>query len=216
MLSVHTEHIEFLLPDYLTRRLEEPLQLGVERHLEECATCRAELRELRETFQNLQAHRPTQPPHGYFTSVLPRVRERLEDDSRGWTLAHPLVTRLAAPLAAGLIILLVLIRVPFPSGDVAKDHNPLQPVLSNVDSEELLDLVLDQVHRQAFSTVGESEASSLLAVPILHSDPLLSDAQHMSLRDEPLLGAAMPEGLDQLSDSDVDVLVQRLGERAIL
>ena len=213
---MHTEHIEYLLPDYLNHRLEEPLQRGVERHLEECASCRAELRELQEAFHNLEAHNPDQPPHGYFSSILPRVRERLEVSRRGSFLAHPLVTRLAVPLAAGLVIFLVLVRIPFPVGDNARDHNPLQPVLSDIDGEELLDIVLDQVHRQALNTVAESEASSLLAVPILRSDHLLNDAQHISMRDEPLIGNPMPEALDQLSESDVDALVQRLGERTIL
>ena len=213
---MHTEHVEYLLPDYLNQQLEEPLRTGVENHLEECASCRAELHELQETFRALESQSPLQPPHGYFSSVLPRVRERLAENKTGSFLFHPLVTRLAAPLAAGLIIFLVVVRLPFSTGNHEKDQNPLQPVLSDVDSEELLDIVLDQVHRQALNTVGEGEASSLLAVPILHSDRLLNDAQHLSMKDEPLLGNAMPELLDQLSESDADALVQRLGERTIL
>jgi hypothetical protein len=216
MSNVHTEHVEYLLPEYLNHGLEEPLHLGVEKHLEECASCRAELRELQEAFISLEVHTADQPPHGYFSSILPRVRERLEENTSRSFLAHPLVTRLAAPLAAGLVIFLVMIHVPFPIGEAEREHNPLQPVLSNVDSEELLDIVLDQVHRQALNTVGESEASSLLAVPILRSDHLLNDVQHLSMRDEPLLSTNLPEGLDQLSESDIDVLVQRLGERTIL
>lgn len=211
------EHIEFLLPDYLNKKLEESLRPGVELHLEQCASCRAELAELRKAFEELEAHQFSGPPDGYFTTVLPRVRERLEKKQAKPWYAHPLLIRIATPLAAGALALVLLTHVPLPVNDSEREPNPLQPVLVGVATEELVEVVLDQVHQQLLTTpLGESETSSLLALRVLGRDHLLADADPLSLTDDPVLGGGGPESLDQLSDSDIDTIVQRLGERTML
>jgi hypothetical protein len=79
-----------------------------------------------------------------------------------------------------------------------------------------MDVILDQSHRQAISTQGENETSAMLAIPLLRSDHLLAGADQFSLSNESVLDVGLPETLDQLSASDVDALVARLGERTIL
>lgn len=213
---MRTEHVEYLLPDYLNKKLEESLRPWVENHLEECGACRAELDNLRGVFSHLDSF-VARPPHdGYFTTVLPRVRERLQEKESVSFLSHPLVTRFVAPLAVGALLLVILFRVPFALREADRGHNPLQPVVRGLETEELVDVILDQAHRQTISGQGENETSALLAVPLLRSDHLLAGADQLSLSNESVLDAGLPENLDQLSASEVDVLVARLGERTIL
>jgi anti-sigma factor RsiW len=213
---VHTEHFEYLLPDYLNNTLEESLRPFVESHLEECGACRVELENLSATFHSLGVYQAAPPADGYFATVLPRVRHRLEGKKRASFLAHPLVARFAVPLAAGAVMLVILLRVPFGERSSENEQNPLQPVVRGLETGALVDIILDQADRQSLTTQGVSETSALLAVPFLRGDHLLTSSAQLSFADEPILGSGMPESLDQLSDSDVDVLVAQLGERAIL
>ena len=216
MSGVRTEHVESYLPDYLSHMLEESLRPWVESHLEECGACRAELENLRSAFGHLESFEATPPHDGYFATVLPRVRERLQRGKPAPFLSHPFVTRFVAPLAAGALLLLILVRLPFALRDADRERNPLQPVVRDLETEELVDVILDQVHRQTISGQGENETSSLLAVPLLRGEHLLAGADQLSLSNESVLDVGMPETLDQLSASDIDVLVAQLGERTML
>ena len=213
---MHTKHVEYLLPDYLNKMLEESLRPLVERHLEECSACRAELENLRTTFHSLSTYQAPPPADGYFATVLPRVRQRLGGKTPGWFFAHPLVARLAVPLAAGAVMLAILLSVRFSERGSENGHNPLQPVLQGLETVELVDIILDQADRQSLTTQGESETSAFLALPFLGGDHLSASAGQLSFADEPILGSEMQESLDQFSDSDIDVLVAQLGERTIL
>jgi hypothetical protein len=213
---VRTEHVEYLLPDYVSNMLEESLRPWVESHLEECGACRAELENLRGAFTHLDSFEVKPPYDGYFTTVLPRVRERLQGKKSVPFYSHPLVTRFAVPLAAAALILVILFRVPFALRESEREHNPLRPVVTGLETEELVDAILDQFHRQMISAQGENETSAQLAVHLLRSDHLLAGADELSLSNESVLDVGLPENLDQLSASDVDVLVARLGERTSL
>lgn len=213
---MRTQHIEYLLPDYLNHRLEDDLRPGVEQHLQECAACRGELEMLRTAFREIEAHQDSGPPEGYFSTVLPRVRERLENREAKSILAHPLILRLVAPLAAGALALIIMLHLPFPANNTEAEQNPLRPIMHGVTTDELVDVVLDQAHRQSLNALGEGEASSILATRILHGEHLLADAEPLPHVGEPVLGGGMPEGLEQLSDSEIEAIIQRLGERTTL
>jgi hypothetical protein len=109
-----------------------------------------------------------------------------------------------------------VLRVPFAEVSSENDRNPLQPVVRGLETGELVDIIFDQAGRQSLTTQGESETSALLAIPFLRGNHLLTSVVQLSLTDEPIVGSGMPESLDQLSDSDVDVLVVQLGERTSL
>jgi hypothetical protein len=210
---VHTEHVEQYLPDYLNFKLEESLRPWVENHLETCGSCRSELERLQEAFQHLKAYQTPPPDPGYFASVLPRVRERLEKRNPGSVLAHPLLTRFVLPLGAGALLLFMVFKLPMTLHQPEPDHNPLQPIVRGLDTEELVDIILDQMHHQMIAIQGESEASALLAVPLLQGEHLLSGTENLAMSEEPLLDVVMHETLEQMSSSDIDALVVGLGER---
>ena len=213
---MHTEHVENYLPDYVNHTLEESLRPWVERHLETCALCQAEFSLQRDAFRHLEQYQAPSPGPEYFATVLPRIRERLERKQSGTILTNPLVTRLLLPIGAGALVLFILFRLPVTVQQSEADRNPLKPVLRGLENEELVDVVLDQLHRQTITIQGESDASALLAVPFLRGEHLLAGADTRSMLDEPLLDVGMHETLDQLSSSETDALVARLVERTEL
>lgn len=214
---MHTKHVEYLLPDYVTGKLEEPLRSGVAGHLEGCAECRAELETLQHAFQSISGPGPRAPSSAYFSGILPRVRERLEQKESLSMFSRPLVTRFALPLAVGVLALVLLLHVPPPMNNGGPAQNPLGPMITGVGSEELVEIALDQMHRESFSSpLGESETSALLAAPILRGEYFLSEVESSSILEDPVLGDGIAEELETLSDTDLDVLVARLNERTNL
>ena len=214
---MHTRHVEYLLPDYVTGKLDEPLRIGVASHLDECAACRAELETLHRAFQAIAGSDLQSPSNAYFSGILPRVRERLEERESLSVFVRPFVMRFALPLAVGALMLVLLMHIPVRTNNGETAHNPLRPVLSGVDSEELVEIGLDQMHRQAFSAqLGENETSSFLAVPILSSKYFLADVDSSFVLEDPVLGNDIPGDLETLTDADLDMLVARLSERTSL
>jgi hypothetical protein len=214
---VHTDHVEYLLPEYLNGTLPESLRPGMEEHLKSCSSCNTELVEMRRTMEMLHSHRVTEPPSGYFTTVLPRVRERLEQDTWRYFAAKPMLTRFALPLGAALLALFILLSVPFQINEIEPGHNPLQAVIHGSTTDEMVDLVLDMVSLQPLSSpTVEGETSSLLGVGVLRGEHLLAYADEGSIAQDFTLDERMPEGLEQLDETDLEALVQRLGERTAL
>ncbi len=214
---MHTRHIEYLLPDYVNGKLEEPLRVVVESHLAVCAECKAALENVQHAFLAIAGSSMKPPSDAYFSGILPNIRERLEQRESLSVFARPLFTRFALPLAVGALILVLLLHVPVSLNNGETAQNPLRPLLTGVDSEELVEIALDQIHRQSFSIpLGEGETSALVAAPILSGEYFLSDMVSPSALEDPVLGDGFADDLEALSDADLDVLVARLSERTSL
>ena len=214
---MRTEHVEYLLPEYLNGTLEDSLRPGVEEHLKHCSSCSAELTGLRQTMEMLDSHTTEGPPSSYFATVLPRVRERLEAEESRNLFSSPLLIRLALPIAAAALALFIVLSLPFPGTEPEVGHNPLQAIMHGSTNDELVDVVLDMVPLQPLSSpTVEGETSSLLGVRVLRSDHLLAHADQASYADDFTFDGSMPEGLEELNEADVQALVQRLGEGTIL
>jgi predicted anti-sigma-YlaC factor YlaD len=214
---VHIEHVEFQLPEYLDGTLAGSLREGIEEHLRHCSACRRTLEELQQTMAMLDRKRTSGPSEAYFATLLPRVRQRLERDESRNPFGAPFVLRFALPVAAAAIALFVLLSLPFPSAETQVAHNPLQAVMHGSTADELVDVVLDMMPLQPLSTpTVEGETSSLLGARILRGDHMLASAFQESPAEGLSFDGGMPDGLEQLSDADLEVLVQQLGERTTL
>jgi hypothetical protein len=214
---VRTDHIEQRLLEYLDGTLAGPLRSGVEEHLEHCSVCRAELAGLRQTMVMLTSRESSPPSSGYFSTILPHVRERIERKESGNLFGAPALTRFVLPIGAAAVVLVILLSLPFPSVETDSSRNPLQAVMHGVTTDELVDIVFDSVPLQPLSTpTVEGETSSLLGARILRGDHLLANADEGPPAPEITLDERMPEGLEQLNETDVEALVQRLGERTMI
>ena len=211
------EHVEYLLPEYLNGTLADSLRPGVEEHLKHCSWCKTELAELRHTMQMLDTHGTAEPPSGYFTSILPRVREQLEREESRNFFANPLLTRLALPIGAAVLVLVVLLSLPYPANETETAHNPLQDVMHGSTTDELVDVCFDMVPLQPLSSpTVEGETSSLLGVRLLRGEHLLANADEVSFAEDFTQDETMSEELEQLNEADLEALLQRLGERTTL
>jgi len=214
---VRIEHIEYLLPEYLNGTLADSLRPSVEEHLKHCSSCRTELTELRQTMEMLDAHEIAGPSSGYFATVLPCVRERLEVGESWNAFVNPLLTRFALPIGAAVLVLFILLSLPFPANEPEIRSNPLQAAMHGSTTDELVDVVLDMVHLQPVSSpTAEGETSSMLGVRLFRGEHLLANVNEATIAEDFTQDESMAEELELLNDADLEALLQRLGERTAL
>ena len=211
------EHIEYLLPEYLNGTLADSLRPGVEEHLKHCSLCRTELSELCQTMEMLEARVTADPPSAYFTTVVPRIRERLEGRESRNVFVNPLLAKLALPIGTGVVVLFILLSLPSPVSESETASNPLQAVVHGSSTDELIDVVLDMMPLHPLSSPTlEVETSSMLGVRLLRGEHLLAGVNEGSFAEDFTLDETMSEELEQLNEADLEALVQRLGERTVL
>jgi len=131
----HSE-IRARLSDYLERDLSPEESSRIETHLEACAPCGSELRELRATVSLLRRLPEPAHPQGLGEAVMARVaRDGIRPARVRWPLRRAADPRIAALLAAGIAGLFFLFQTgdpgltmrPFPAvplGTVARGATP--------------------------------------------------------------------------------------------
>lgn len=209
-------HVSSLLPDYLNNKLETALKQGVESHLSECSECRQEADRLTELFQALQKETPSSPPSHYFSTIVPRVRERLERRERFSWLQHPVFTRVAMPLAAAALAVALLVRLP-----VELQESTSQPLLDRSESlnpEEVAEALVQQHELLPLNTVVVQEIAEA-TVPAKVFEQQIAEKLIVSSSKQPydyFSGIPTEQLLNSLNEQEVETLLQRLGERIIL
>jgi anti-sigma factor RsiW len=200
VVPTNHEHIQHLLPDLVTEKLQAQERRELESHLSSCEECRSRLEGFQSLNISLNSFKPSDPPAHYFSTVVPRMREKIE--GRAKTVEHRFVRRVLVPLGALAVILAVLSRIPL---NAEKD---LRSVLNSMKSDELAEIAVEDAERQSLYLVPSTEslAASLAEQTI---DTKLAAA---ILSDD---GATF-DSMSDLSDQDVTVILKRLGERKIL
>ncbi|MBI3579511.1 MAG: zf-HC2 domain-containing protein [Ignavibacteriales bacterium] len=211
---MHTEHINYLLPDYLTGRLEPDLLRGVEAHLNECKECVSEMANLRKVLGKVSQDKPYIPSTVYFSTLLPRIRQRLDGKQKRSLWAHPVFVRIVSPLAVAVLAIVMLSRVPFP----AERQDPLKSIVADVSTDELEQVVLEQSQHQPGGTLlAENELASLPTGKALENHIKTMGAQtSMWIESEYIPSGVVPRTVNDLDDSELETLLQRLGERTVL
>ena len=208
-----TQHVHNLLPDYVNARLERSLQHEVDIHLQACAECRAEAKLIADVFLVVHAHKHIPAPKNYFSALVPRLRQRVErrEHWSAW-FSHPLFIRFAAPLAAAVVLISLVMQMPFSSDGVSGRF-----LTDNLSFDDVADAFAYQDESNAFiGSDVETLAASSLTEGILNRQI----AELVFASDEVLWLEAYPNTstdllLNSLTEQEMETLLKRLEERAL-
>ncbi len=207
------EHVTTELPDLLLNVLSEQDRLRVESHLAECPSCMEDWESISSLRSTLPARRSAVRPSneavppGYFSTLPARILERRQTGSRSraFEWIRPALQNYLAPLAAGVIVIIVLSQVRL---EAPKDENaaglPVSPgdaieyVWEN-DAMVVLEPMSSQVSYLSDATFANQELNGVVT-------PGLEDLDPQSVQDL----------VADLSDAEVERLIVSLNERAIL
>jgi hypothetical protein len=209
--------IKNLLPDFLSNRADVEDQKAVQEHIDHCVSCREEALVLKETFQALEVSEASVPSAAYWTNFLPRLNERLREVGRTKQERIHWVTKFLVP-AAGLVVAVVMIArieiVPGSNGSLSE----VRRVVEQMDSSEVERLAA------ASSDLLFPESSSRLEATLSRDDEArrainsfiaTSGDEELQLRETSLHGTA-ETGLEDLTDEEMEAVIQRLESRGTL
>ncbi len=207
---MRTEHVKYLLPDYSAAKLGQAEQNLVSEHLQACDECSADLDEIRSTLAHLKASDMVKPSSLYFSSLVPRIRQRLEGKQSFSWLGNPFTAKLVLPFSVAVLAIVLLSNVKL---TVEEPVNPLKNLVADVLPEDVIDFVAEASRPTLWTTRQAQEIAEKLVAGhvsekhalqyVLQTDPAESIGQTQDL-------------LRELDESQIQQLLQKLGERAIL
>jgi len=170
------------LPDFVRGRSDEGTNRRLSGHLDGCPACTRDAQELKALFLRLDERKPWAPAESYWTSVLPGVHQRLEENAaRGlpqWT------TRFALPLAAAIVLAAAVIKITPQTGE---------------DYPENFSALLEQLSPDELQRVSDQQAVSEILQPALEEPSATSSDDAEDVK------AILGEDGSETAGSDVDL-----------
>jgi len=209
MPSNHDQY-EGLIPDLLTGRLSQSESEEVRMHAESCERCSRTIAELSPLFSQLGDDKSGWLPPGYFSTVLPNVRARIEG-ARGGRSSEWFPT-FALPAAGLVLVVMVILTLNLPWEKDAPGPESITQAIGEVPADVLADALADQADRAgiidgSLSEVIPDERLELEIMRTLIIDPTALGELESSSE------ALLPT---DLSETEVTILLQRLSEREVL
>jgi len=174
------DELIFSLPDYVTgTELEAAVREQIEERLNNDKTFYAEYMKIKETYNYMKDVETDRAPENYFSSLLPRINERIESESTQKSFWHYLIGSWKIAVPALTVILLIVI---FNKSDKIENTNGVpginhrteiisadsnikesKEVITNSEEEKTVstETVIAPVKRKTVTTVKKENLSML-------------------------------------------------------
>jgi anti-sigma factor RsiW len=214
MSTVHTEHIKYDLMDYITNRLSAQEHKRVALHLQKCSQCNDHYMEFMATEAVLRKSHEEAPTPVYYSTILPRVRERLISHKRSfWEYSHG-TAKIILPLAVSVLLVVILMRTPTDSSSESTQTEALHQAVMDLDEDEILQAVEKEYATSALSPNQEVAAAGV--AEHLQGDRFLKSAVSKQIENEEVAEMDVEGMISDLHEEQVDQVLSGLSERNIL
>ncbi|MGD0038068.1 MAG: zf-HC2 domain-containing protein [Bacteroidota bacterium] len=211
---MHTEHIKYDLMDYITNRLNAQERKRVEEHLQKCPKCNNQYAELSATDAVLKRNHSTAPTSVYYSTILPRVRERIFFHKRSiWDYSYGTV-KIFIPIAVSILLVFFLIRIPTESSSEAAQTEALHQAVKDLDEDEIVQAVEKEYAGLSISPNQEVAAAGV--AEHLQGDRFLKSAISKQIENEEVTEMDIEGMISDLDGEQVDQVLSGLSERNIL
>lgn len=196
-------------------------QALAEQHIATCAKCTADLVLIGGTFETLRASVDEEVPTHYFTNLLPRVRQRLDErDLKKFGFALPeWAQRMIAPaLAIGVVISMVALFVLLnPTYETTQSH--LMQIVSQFPKDEIEGVVDMANYSPVIARPSELHRGVLEMLP--NPSQVSRQLEREFLDDEVNHGHRLSTFLaadisfEDINDDEVDSIIDRLEDTTL-
>jgi hypothetical protein len=204
--------IRYLLPDFVSNRTDEQENKSVQEHLQRCSSCSEEVLVLKQTFEAVASSGPSIPSETYWINFLPRLHDRLSDGKKMRREVAPWVSKFLLP-SAGLVVTILLLSlagvVPKPKGSLLAERQ----LVRQMDTKEfsrLAESSLDPLFPESSTRLeallpGGDETRRVINSLIAPSSDEVVQLHEATVRD------LTDTGLEDLTDEEMELVLQRLG-----
>jgi hypothetical protein len=209
--------IRDLLPDFVSNRTNEEENTSVREHLELCSSCSEEVLVLKQTFEAVASSRTSIPPETYWTNFLPHLHDRLSDGRKTRRDLAPWVSKFLLP-SAGLVVAILLLSltgvVPEPKGSLLAERQLVRQ-MDTTEFYQLAESSVDPLFPESSSRLeallpqGDETRRAINSL-IAPSNDEVVQLRVASVRD------LTDTGLDELTDEEMELVLQRLGSDGTL
>jgi anti-sigma factor RsiW len=200
--------------DYITHRLSAQDRIRVEEHLQKCPQCENEYQELLLTENSLKQSQHFEPAPVYYTTILPRVRERLVERRRvDWKEKYG-IARIILPLAVSAFLLLFLIKVPINYTSDFTSTEALHQAVHDLNDDEVVQAV-----EKAYTGASVSPTQEVAAAGVsehLQGNRFLKTALSRQIDNEEIADIDIEGIISDLNGEQVEQVLSGLSERNIL
>ncbi|RPI03201.1 MAG: hypothetical protein EHM64_12665 [Ignavibacteriae bacterium] len=214
MFIVQAEHVKYDLLDYAANRLSIQEHDRVEEHLQNCLTCQNHYRELLSTENILKESHEHPPSPVYFTTILPRVRERLEQRRRPVRAYAEALTKVLLPLSVSAFLVLLVLRVPIDFSSESNQTDALQRVMKDLSADEMVQAVEGEYAGSSFTTYQDLSIAGV--EEHLQGDRFLKAAVSKQIENEEIAEMDLEGMISDLSSDQVDQVLSKISERNAL
>jgi hypothetical protein len=142
--------VKYNLPDFLNDNIIDDDAKKISNHLDSCKPCRKELESLLALFKEIEKDKSWQPPEEYWTSLLPRIHNRIDIKTK--IPPYTRIIQIVLPAAAAIMLVILSLQLlPLINGNTLQNN---QTEIKQLPSDELQ----DYLHQQSIVGVDESYA----------------------------------------------------------
>ncbi len=193
----------------------------VERHVATCARCTNDLLLIDEAFEVLRTVEDEDVPVHYFTNLLPRIHQRIEErHGHGFGFALPVwLQRFMAPLTACAVLVCMfgMYRLFNPATDTMQSH--LMEMVSELPGEEIDGMAESDMYSTVLARATEP---SQRLVESMVSPALVSRNIERELVDDQLdhghslsIFLAAEHPFEDIDDVDVESVIKKLNDASL-
>jgi hypothetical protein len=136
--------MKYSLMDYITGHLNDSELNQVRLHVDQCSECRNQLEAFLTIQKALQQSSQTRPGSAYYSSILPRVQERLANQRTSYRNERWVTSAILLPLAVSVLFVTLLIRMPSESLSGHRNMHTLSEAVKEFTADEVYQAVTNE------------------------------------------------------------------------
>jgi len=211
---VHTEHIKYSLMDYITDHLDEYDRDQVRLHLQQCSECQNHYNELIAAYDALRHTQKVLPSPAYYSTILPRVQERLMGHRDSLWSNRIIPSRLILPLAVSALFLILLIRMPLDTSSEHEQTDALFQAVKDYSPDEVVQAVSNEY--AGSNVLSNPEVVSEGIAEHLRGDHFIREALMKQIESDEIVDMDIDGVLLELNREQAEQLLSKLSEREML
>lgn len=211
---MHTEHIKYSLMDYITGHLDEAGRDQVRLHILNCSECQNQYDELKTAHDALRQSQEVMPSSVYYSTILPRVQERLTGHRDSVWNDRKITSRLILPLAVSALFLILMIRIPSDSSVEHEQTDALFQAVKDYSAEEVVQAVSNEY--TGSNMVSSQEVASEGVAEHFQGDHFIREALLKQIESGEIVDMDIDGVLSGLNKEQAEQLLSGLTKREML